>query len=263
MAHRPDWVSVCYVFDDRIENINAVKNCDVADLKVYAIHGEHTQKGDTFTQNYIPALDENTLIIQIKNIVNTALKNTILNHESKVLSAIMPTTPLDKATSVVKKITDGNLSFNEQWQIILEHFSKIPLKFFGGFQLSFFDVELLRLLVINKVIFMKLDLLNKSALALTRWDISRPSDCQQLIEMMHQNNAAARKSSSAHNLHASADQMPRLPRLKTSEAISIEAFRRSANSGGTLRPRSFSEAPKPSDTADTTNEIKAPSLEKN
>jgi len=224
LAHRPAWVSECYVFDDRKDHLAAVAECPHNGFPVHTIHGEFTHNIETFTENFDPKIASEALGRRIDSVVATATNEVKAHQQEKKFSGFSKNN-FDLARKYLTTILSED-GFDAKWNLILKHLKSITKSAFRTYQFSIFDTKLLQALAADKEICRKIG-------------VTLEDDAEHSLVFLLETFSNANKDNKGKHLHTSVDSSINLPRSRTSDQI------HSTTSQRFLRPRSASDAQKP------------------
>jgi hypothetical protein len=237
LTHKPKFASSCYVFDDKKENLTAVDQCDHQGFPVHTVHGDFPNPKMLFSANFKFHPEELSVEARLSNVVLVAHEEIISLQGTKTLGSLFYRKEVSQASLLLKQIRACKDTIEDEWAVILIHLRKISSGFFGGYQLSAFDIKLLALIAADDMICKKIGPLRPAR---------KEEDPQIFLESLLSTNKQRDIPREGHSLSSSLSSDFKLPSLRLSSNTRLTATKRPERirSSDTKpgRPRSSSEA---------------------
>jgi hypothetical protein len=267
LTHLQEWVSACFVFEDNEDHRRAVKQCVSPNVSLFVIEGEFTVKGgDTFVANFAPAITNLSPIpaVSLELSVEQRMRDLsfILSMKMKELQKGAPFGGLrykkefTQAEELFTKIVSCDNDFGKQWRCFAECLEALPRNFYGAYQLSVFDIQLLKLLAADTVICTGIDAFNNNKAKPVVFDMDQKLDRELFIQRLLGNPAPTKVQGQVNPLQRSMGSSPIERSARTSGTKAAFGFAKKKTSSaettpnkdvirGNTRPRSQSEGPMP------------------
>ena len=286
LAHLPEWVSACFVFEDNADHITALKQCVSPKIPLFAIEGLYTLKGgDTFVANFArylvntsyaesdlnpaptpaPISQGPSIAARMRDLASMALLKIKNLQQAGPFAGRRYKKEFTQAENLFAKIIACDNDFEKQWGCVSAHLKSLAKSFSGAYQLSVFDNHLLELLSSDALICAKVDALNKNQSMSVAFDMSQAADRQLFIQRWLGDAVHTVEKGPFRRLHLSMGTMPKLKSKHSSGPVSYLASSKKKsptegspnpdNVAALTRARANSEGPMPS------NRVLSPSNE--